>query len=306
MKKVSTFAFLLLFNFLFCQFPNKISYQANLRDLNNLILSNKNISIKISLFSDSQLTKKIYSEFHFTKTNTNGLISIIIGDGENIQGDLEYLKWSEGSIYIQSELDPTGGTNFVIKDAKKLLSVPFAFHSKTAESLTNSAGIFKHYIGEYFEGGIIFHLYFDSQKNERGLIVSLNNLNELYEFSNVDSALIGETSNWDGETNSMNIVNQSGHTRSAAMACLDLEANGFNDWYLPSIGELELLYARKVDVNRALKSIVNSDEVFKLSDICWSSTEVVLISALRLDPNRGSIISWQKKNKLRVRPIRKF
>ena len=131
-------------------------------------------------------------------------------------------------------------------------------------------------------------------------------MNELYEYSNVDSALIGETSNWDGETNSMNIVNQSGHIRSAAMACLDLEANGFNDWYLPSIGELELLYARKVDVNRALKSIDNSDEVFKLSDICWSSTEVVLISALRLDPNRGSIISWQKKNKLRVRPIRKF
>lgn len=45
-----------------------------------------------------------------------------------------------------------------------------------------------------------------------------------------------------GLANSNAIVNQPGHTRSAAKLCRDYNGGGKNDWYLPSLSELYQLF----------------------------------------------------------------
>jgi hypothetical protein len=52
------------------------------------------------------------------------------------------------------------------------------FNSSMKDSSNAHNGCFKHYIGEEFGGGVIFHLWKDSKGIEHGLIVDLNDLGE--------------------------------------------------------------------------------------------------------------------------------
>ena len=64
-------------------------------------------------------------------------------------------------------------------------------------------------------------------------------------WSNISNVLIGTTSTeiGTGQDNTTKIINQSGHTNSAAKQCTDLIVNGYNDWYLPSLDEIGLMYS---------------------------------------------------------------
>ena len=42
------------------------------------------------------------------------------------------------AVAIQTETDPTGGTNYTITGTSQLLSVPYALHAKTAEIFTGT------------------------------------------------------------------------------------------------------------------------------------------------------------------------
>jgi hypothetical protein len=47
-----------------------------------------------------------------------------------------------------------------------------------------------------------------------------------------------------GATNTANIVAGCAQRPIAASVCADLVLNGYSDWYLPSLGELQLMYSR--------------------------------------------------------------
>jgi hypothetical protein len=47
-----------------------------------------------------------------------------------------------------------------------------------------------------------------------------------------------------GATNTANIVAVCAQRPIAASVCADLVLNGYSDWYLPSIGEVQLMYSR--------------------------------------------------------------
>jgi uncharacterized protein (TIGR02145 family) len=48
------------------------------------------------------------------------------------------IDWANGIYFIKTETDPNGGTSYTITGVSQLLSVPYALHAKTAESITGT------------------------------------------------------------------------------------------------------------------------------------------------------------------------
>jgi hypothetical protein len=135
MKRILTiFAAVLLTANVFAQSPEKMSYQAVVRNSNDQLVTNKQVGMQISILQGSATGVAVYVETRTPSTNANGLINIEIGGGV----DFNTINWSDGPYFLKTESDPTGGTDYTITGTSQLLSVPYAFHAKTAETVTGT------------------------------------------------------------------------------------------------------------------------------------------------------------------------
>jgi len=135
MKYLITLLFLVISHMAFSQAPEKMSYQAVIRDSSNNIVSNQSVSIRISILRGFPAGNVVYSETHSKATNFNGLISFEIGEGSNKIGSIGNIQWDKDQYFIQTETDPYGGTSYMLNGVNQILSVAYALHSNTADSL---------------------------------------------------------------------------------------------------------------------------------------------------------------------------
>jgi hypothetical protein len=135
MKKIFTFLVaVILTATLWAQAPQKMSYQAVIRNSSNALVTNTQVGMRISILQGSTTGTSVYTETQSPTTNANGLASIEIGGGAGFSS----INWADGTYFIKTETDPTGGTTYSITGTSQLLSVPYALHSKTAESITGT------------------------------------------------------------------------------------------------------------------------------------------------------------------------
>jgi hypothetical protein len=281
------------------QSPQKMSYQAVIRNSSNALVTSKSVGMRISVLQGSASGTVVYTETQTPTTNANGLVSIEIGGGAGFST----IDWSNGVYYIKTETDPSGGTNYTISGTSQVLSVPYALHSKTAETLTGNSTGFTHYVGELFGGGIVVSVWKVSGV-EHGLIASLTDISaSIVAWSNIAGTVIGPTaqSPVDGQANTTAIVAQAGQTNSAAKLCDDYTSGGFSDWYLPALWELNKCYEAAFIVNTVLGTING----FRVAAY-WSSTEYSLDSAWNFSFDYGYAYNLSKGNFYRVRAVRKF
>jgi uncharacterized protein (TIGR02145 family) len=138
MKKFYTlFLSIVLAASAFSQAPQKMSYQAVIRNSSNQLVTSHAVGMQISILQSSETGTPVYVETQTSTTNANGLVTIEIGAGTIITGTFALIDWSSGPYYIKSETDPSGGTNYSITGTSQLLSVPYALYSKTSENITN-------------------------------------------------------------------------------------------------------------------------------------------------------------------------
>jgi hypothetical protein len=222
------------------------------------------------------------------------------------------IDWSNDNYYLKVGMDANGGSSFVTMGTTQLLSVPYALYAKSAGSVSGNSGggNFNHYIGEEFGGGVVFHLWKDAQGQEHGLIVDKVDLSTAQEWSNVYDVEIGVSaqSTWDGLSNSNAIVNQPGHTGSAAALCLNSTNGGQTDWYLPSIDELSLLWHARFNVNRSLSAMAGAT-VLQLDIVAYSSSSEYYdgFNMLTFSFIYGSAFNIEKSSTaLCVRAVRAF
>jgi len=283
------------------QSPNKMSYQAVIRNSSDALVTNTQIGLEVNIRQGTTSGTVVYTETQTPTTNANGLVSIEIGGGSGFNT----IDWANGPYFIETKTDPAGGTNYTITGTSQLLSVPYALYAANAGTATGG-GNFTHYIGEEYGGGVIFHLWKDNAGVEHGLIVALTDQSTSQAWSNVTSAEIGTSaqSSWDGLSNSNSIVGQGGHTSSAAKLCLDLVSGGQSDWYLPSIQELNMLWNNYYTVSRALSQISGATQLSK--SVYWSSSESSNIYAWTFYFSYGDSNLYSKYNTNYVRAVRAF
>jgi hypothetical protein len=133
MKKFYT---ILLFLFatvsILAQAPEKMSYQAVLRDASNTLLTNQEVGMQISILQSTANGTAVYVETQTVTSNINGLVTLEIGTGTVVSGDFTTIDWSTDSYFIKTETDPAGGTTYTITGTSQLMSVPFAMYAKTS------------------------------------------------------------------------------------------------------------------------------------------------------------------------------
>lgn len=196
--------------------PNAFNYSAVARDAAGEPIATTTLGIQVSILQSSTIGSAIYVENHFVNTDDFGLFNLLIGAGASQTGTMENIAWDTDNFYLKIGMDANGGTNFLTMGTTQLLSVPYALHSATADSLiggvntfsgdyndlsnqpvtinsitTNEDSLllsngqvfansqspgFTHYIGEVFGGGVVFQVWKDPSGTEHGLIVDLNDL----------------------------------------------------------------------------------------------------------------------------------
>jgi hypothetical protein len=147
MRKIKSFfgvilvlVFVVFINELNAQSPDKMSYQAVVRDASNNLVSSSNVGLRISIIQGTPDGAAVFTEEHNVQTNANGLISLEIGSGTNQQGNILSIDWGNGPFYIMTESDPTGGMNYSIIGTTQLLSVPYALFSNRVPVSVSAIG----------------------------------------------------------------------------------------------------------------------------------------------------------------------
>ena len=98
-------------------------------------------------------------------------------------------------------------------------------------------------IGDFYEGG--YFAGYISQTADgnatHGLIVAPadSGYDLGYQYKTSNTATSGTSSTYDGAANTANMANTS---HPAANYCANLTINGYSDWYLPALYELEIAY----------------------------------------------------------------
>ncbi len=146
MKKFITLTaiVILIFNLsIYAQSPEKFNYQAVVRDQSGNVISEKAVSLRISILKGSTFGTYVFVENHSPKTNKFGVVNLIIGDGTLSTGSLSDIDWSDGPYFIKIDIDATGGENYSELGTVQLISVPYSLYSnksdlsKTSENVIN-------------------------------------------------------------------------------------------------------------------------------------------------------------------------
>jgi hypothetical protein len=137
MKKIIAICTVILLTAnMFAQSPNKMSYQAVIRNASNALVSNQVIGMRVSILQSSPSGTAVYVETQSPTTNVNGLVSIEIGGGTIVSGSFANIYWANGPYFVKTETDPTGGNNFSITGTSQLLSVPYSLLSESTNDTT--------------------------------------------------------------------------------------------------------------------------------------------------------------------------
>jgi uncharacterized protein (TIGR02145 family) len=143
MKKFLLFiAGLLICSIFMAHVPPGITHQIVIRDTEGRIIANTSVGIRVSIIKGSMQGTEVFIETHQIISNSNGLATYVIGQGDRQRGTFSAINWSEGPYFLKTEADTQGGTNYSLIGLEQVLSVPYAFHTKTADNFSESDPFF--------------------------------------------------------------------------------------------------------------------------------------------------------------------
>jgi hypothetical protein len=152
------------------------------------------------------------------------------------------------------------------------------------------------FYGKYYQSGLIIHI---DEDDGSGIIADMNDYPTYASWGCAGTTIVGadDSEIGDGLTNTNAILDQCADAYGAATLCNGNSASGYNDWYLPSEGELKQMYIKLR--KRGLGNFSN--------DYYWSSTEgIVDNTAQRILFMDGAIGTSTKSNLHKVRAVRNF
>ncbi|MFZ4400412.1 MAG: DUF1566 domain-containing protein [Bacteroidales bacterium] len=343
MKKIFTILVaVLLTATVWSQAPQKMSYQAVIRNSSGVLVTNTQIGMQINIHQGTATGSVVYTETQTPITNANGMVSIEIGGGTGFST----INWANNSYFIETKTAIVAPlTTYTITGVSQFLSVPYALNAKKADSvngidgsetkitagtnvtvtgsgttaspyIVNASGGSgaSHYVGELYGGGVVFYV---DQTGSHGLICSMISISlginwtkTSYQSTTVPAP--GAISDWDGQANTTAIVTQAGAGSTYAAGLCDAYTNVnygtgvYSDWYLPTIDQLNKLYISKYEVNKALDSDGNAATTALAKNIYWSSSEYSNNNAWYFSFDDGGTYDNGKSILFLVRAVRAF
>lgn len=125
----------------FAQSPQRMSYQAVIRNASNYLVLSTPVGMRVSILQGSIFGASVYVETQTPTTNANGLISVAIGSGTIVAGNFSTINWANGPYFIKTETDPLGGTAYSITGTTELMSVPYALYAGNSTTYTAGNGV---------------------------------------------------------------------------------------------------------------------------------------------------------------------
>ncbi|MCE9540407.1 MAG: hypothetical protein K8R85_14500 [Bacteroidetes bacterium] len=142
MKKIYTLiAGLMLTVSTFAQTPEKMSYQAVVRDPSNNLVSSQAIGMRISILQTTATGTAVYIETQNITSNANGLVTLEIGTGTVVSGNFTTIDWGNDIYFLKTETDPTGGINYTITGTSQLAVDTANWNNHTIDTQIDSTGI---------------------------------------------------------------------------------------------------------------------------------------------------------------------
>lgn len=144
-KSLTTlFGFLLSLSCLGQSIPLQIAYQAVVRDSQGLILANQEISVEFAVRSGDTGGAIVFEEVHpLINTSPFGVFTAQIGSGVPTGNGtfigLDEIAWSQGPYFIEVRAVLPGQGQPIVLGITQLLTVPYAFHSQTADHVINES-----------------------------------------------------------------------------------------------------------------------------------------------------------------------
>ena len=182
--------------------PSTISYQAEIRDANNKLITSQPVMMKISILQSTPSGPAVYVENHSPTTDHNGLVNINIGSGKIESGTFEPRKWAQGTYFIRTDITNPKRPRATISHTSQLLSLAEKMGN---EGLRPDDKPGQRYVGELYGGGVVFWV---DHTRRHGLVVSMADLSTAQPWSNVTHTLLGTTTYWDGAANTALIIAQ--------------------------------------------------------------------------------------------------
>ena len=299
------------------QAPEKMSYQAVIRNSNDQLVVNTTVGMRIRiqkmLFAippNPPTYEDVYVETQSPETNANGLVTLQIGSGIIEEGAFPEIEWGNGYYFVFTETDPEGGTNYTISGRSQLLSVPYALHAKTADNEKDMSSFITYSVSDFAQGGIVFWV---DETGQHGLVCAKEDQYggsgiQWYNGSYTHTEAQGDGV-YAGEMNTMLIIANQGSNSNyyAAGVCANyfVTESGvtYGDWYLPSKEELNLMYQNKATIDAT--ATANSGSGFA-SDYYWSSSEFYSNVAWYQYFLNGYQNNYYKSSTYRVRAVRAF
>jgi len=231
---ITRFTFVLAFLITSISFAQQgINYKALIKDSSGNVVANDLIAIQFQILQGEAMTN-VYQETHAPTTDANGIVIVNIGEGAIGSGVYADIDWGADDHYLNVQIDTGGGLTDM--GTTQFKTVPYALHAKTAESVTGTCGLS---IGDTYAGGIIFYL---DSTGCHGLVCAPTD-----QGTNIPASV--ETVSFSvhngigaGYINTEYIVGLIGDGNYAAKLCYDLSVAGYDDWYLPSKYELDLMF----------------------------------------------------------------
>ena len=117
-----------------------IHFQGIARSENGLIIAKKQITLRISVITDTVANNIEYQEIKSITTNVLGLFYTDIGVQEAGKiitiGNLDSIQWQESEKYLLVEIEPNNSLHFLKAGFEKINYVPFAFYATQAKTIT--------------------------------------------------------------------------------------------------------------------------------------------------------------------------
>lgn len=123
---------------LWAQVPQSINYQGIARNSSGVALVNQTIGLRMGFHAGGPTGPVEYQETHTVITGPSGLFSLQMGTGTPSSGLFTDISWESGAIFLEVEMDITGGTSYTTMGTSKMVSVPYSLLAEDAVNALDS------------------------------------------------------------------------------------------------------------------------------------------------------------------------